>query len=288
MRGERSLRTRVLVAAFVVVALVVAGASRSGLEALEERRVPAELLYLPEGPYLRALALGQEETLADLIYIWAIQYYSNYEDAELRFDYLEKVFGGAIAELDPRFVEAYLVGALVMSLEARDPKMALRLYDKGLERNPESWELAYWAGWECYMAQRFECARDYWYRARDMPGAPPELLRLAAASLAKAGDIDAAIAEYRAIVDDPPDERSKDVARAWIDRLQLEKVLKTTQQAIDIYTAREGRCPRTLRDLVDADILNGVPRDAQGREFRYEPSACRVFPSSGTSFGDGA
>lgn len=205
----------------ILLLLLLAGAVetlRLQLEAQRRATPSAELLYLPKGPYLRALAVGHEESLADLIYIWALQYYSNY-DKEARRSYLGAVFRDAITELDPRFTEAYMIGALIMSLEYRQTGDALALYDKGLAAMPDNWELAYWAGWESYSQRQFLVARQYWSRAAQMPGAPPQLLRLAARMLERAGDIDAAIAEYRKLYDTSTDERTRRVAASWLQRM---------------------------------------------------------------------
>ncbi len=272
--------------AVLLAATLLAGVARARLEGLGETRVPAGLLYLPKGPWLRALALGQEETLADLLYIWAIQYYSNYEDTS-RYDYLDQVFRGAITELDPYFTEAYLVGALIMSVEARRPDLALALYDKGLEKMPDNWELGYWAGWECYYQGRFLCARDYWARAARMPGAPPVLTRLAARMLEKAGDLAAAIREYRRLLEHPPDEKTARIIESWIERMSTELDLRALDAAIAAFREERGRCPRDLGELVEERFLAALPEAADGRPYRYDPRTCRVLPAPGQSFGGG-
>lgn len=275
---------KLLVGLLLLAIIGVAGFSRARLEALEKERVPAELLYLPEGPYLRATALGHEETLADLIYIWAIQYYSHFEDSKLRFAYLERVFKDAIAELDPHFLEVYLVGAMVMSLEARDPLMALRFYDKGLEKNPDAWQLAYWAGWECYMGKRYERAREYWMRAKGMEGAPPQLMRLAAGALRKVGDLEGALDEYRRLAEQSDDEKTRTIASAWVDRLEMELAVQRLEEVVADFRGQRGRCPRSLEELVSERFLRRVPTNRDGRAFRYDPATCAVSPPSGQSF----
>ena len=70
----------------VALALLFAGlaglcaVSRASLESRGAGEWASGLLYLPKGPFLRAMAVGHEDTLADLLYVWAIQYYSNYDD----------------------------------------------------------------------------------------------------------------------------------------------------------------------------------------------------------------
>lgn len=208
--------------AIVLAALVLASgvfAARLALEALQSEEPSAELLYLPEGPYLRALALGHEQTAADLLYLWALNYYASYRP-DARRGYLTAVFGGAITDLDPRFTEAYLIGALIMSLEYRRPDEALALYDKGLRAMPDNWELAYWAGWESYSARRYLTARDYWRRAAQMPGAPPALMRLAARMLERAGDLAAAIAEYERLLAETDDPKTRMVVERWLGQMR--------------------------------------------------------------------
>jgi len=275
-------RAFAIVTLCVVLAGVVLGA-RARLEAGGEERVPASLLYLPKGPFLRALALGQEETLADLLYIWSIQYYSNYEDAT-RYDYLDQVFGGAITELDPRYVEPYLVGSLIMSMEAKDPQRALRLFDKGLALNPDNWELAYWAGWECYGLKNYACARDYWARASRMPKAPPQLMRLAAKMLEREGDVGAALREYRAILDQTTDESTRQVVSQWYERTRVQYELQRAGEAVEAWRAQRGGCPPSLDALVGAGLLPAVPVDSAGNPFHLDRTNCTVLPAPGQSF----
>ncbi len=277
----------VLAAALALALAAVAGGARLQLETLGVSRVPASLLYLPKGPYLRLLTLGQEELAADLLYIWAIQYYSNYEDRS-RYEYLDAVFRGAITELDPLYTDAYLLGALIMSAEARRPDLALALYDKGLEKMPGNWQLAYWAGWEAYTTRQYAAARRYWLRAATMPGAPPEMERLAARMLEKAGDRDAAIAEYERLLALTTDKDTRKFVQQWLDRLLTDRALEQTRSAIAAFKARRGRCPAQLEALVEEGLLPSIPQGAGGTELHYDRSTCEVLPAPRQSFGGGS
>lgn len=260
-----------------------AGTARARLEAQPETKKASSLLYLPRGPYLRVLALGHEELLADLLYIWAIQYYSNYDDSA-RYQYLVAVFDGAITELDPLFTEAYLVGSLIMSVEARRPDLARALLEKGLARNPDDWELAYWAGWDAYNLKDFARAREYWSRAARQPGAPPYMIRLAARVLELQGDRRSAIDEYVGLLQAPgTDEKTRRIVSGWLSRLIAEDALAVTRSALARYREAVGRCPEGLGELVRAGLLPRVPEGAG--ELRYDSSACEVLPAPGRSFG---
>ncbi len=267
----------------LVVLVAAAGLSRSFLERQGAGGIPAGLLYLPEGPYLRALALGHEETLADILYVWAIQYYSSYED-RTRYDYLDKVFRGAITELDPLYTEPYLVGGMIMSVEARRIELALSLYDKGLENMPDNWDLAYWAGWDAYFANDYVAAREYWMRGARMDGAPPWFWRLAAKMLERSGDIESALGEYRRLAETTTDEKTARLARKWLERARTEIAMETLDKALARYRARHGECPDRLDELVRGGWLDSLPTKEDGSGFFYERDSCRVLPGPGQSF----
>src|SRR3972149_5776995 len=99
---------KALVATLLILAGALgAGSGRAGLETLAGKNpVARDLLYLPNGKYLRAVSLGHPGLMADLFYLWAIQYYSDYERGD-RYRYVEHVFGSVIGELDPHYVDPY-------------------------------------------------------------------------------------------------------------------------------------------------------------------------------------
>src|SRR5438093_13077266 len=70
------------------------------------------LLYLPSGEFLQVMALGFDGLLADVLYLWSIQYYGNY-DIKDRFDYLERIYEQVITELGPDDTDSYLVGGVL-------------------------------------------------------------------------------------------------------------------------------------------------------------------------------
>src|SRR5207247_10750367 len=143
------------------------------IEGLKPGAAAHPLLYLPSGKYLKVAALGFDGLLADLLYLWSIQYYGNY-DIRDRYDYLERIYDQVITELDPHYLDPYLIGALIMTTEARQPEMALRLLDKGVERNPDQWIIPFEAGFLCYDdLHDYRRAAGYFERAPRIPGVPP-------------------------------------------------------------------------------------------------------------------
>ncbi len=134
-----------------------------------------KLLYLPSAEMLKLVSLGNEGLVADILYLWSIQYYSKYKPHE-QFLYLETVYD-LITDLDPLYQDAYRVGALIMELptieEAKYKTAVIRLFDKALRNMPDNGEIAEAAGWDMYIRYRDKAeALRYFRSAAAVPGSP--------------------------------------------------------------------------------------------------------------------
>ncbi len=269
-------------ALLVVVALLLAVAVQGRIEAGADRRPAVHpLLYLPSGKYLRVVSLGFDGLLADVLYLWSIQYYGNYAIAD-RYDYLEHIYDTVITELDPRYLDPYLVGAMIMDFEARRPEAALRLLDKGIARNPDKWILAFEAGFTCYNELRdYRRAAAYFEMALRAPDVHPVVRRLYANMHERAGDPRTSLREWAEIYDTAADEYVKSVAWNHVHDLKVRVDLLDLDDGVVRFRALRGRAPRDLRELVAAGILPAIPLDPEEREYRYAPRDGRVTYSGG-------
>jgi tetratricopeptide (TPR) repeat protein len=231
----------------------------------------APLLYLPSGQYLQIASLGFDELLADALYLWSIQYYSNYDIAD-RYNYLEHIYKDVITELDPRYLDPYLIGSMIMTAEAQQPEMALRLLDKGIAKNPDQWILPFEAGFTCYQTLHdFTRAGHYFDIAMAVPGAPPIVQRFKAEMTRRAGDIRDSLQEWAAIHDAATDEYIRTIAWNHVHDLRVQVDLEDLKAAIAFERGRTGRPPGSLAELQRDGILGEVPRDPEGNPYRYDP-----------------
>lgn len=260
-----------------LAALLLAVVVQGSLEARSRGRGGSHpILYLPSGRYLRVAALGFDGILADLIYLWSIQYYGDYAIQD-RYRYLEQIYGQVITELDPHYLDPYLVGALIMNAEARQPEMALALLDKGIARNPDQWILAFEAGFLCYNDLRdYARAAAYFEKALRAPGVHPTVRRLYAEMYNRAGDKRTSLREWAEIHDTAADEYVRNVAWNHVHDLRIEVDLADLGTAVARFRQREGRLPRHLGELTSRRIVPAVPRDPEGRDYRYEPQSGQV------------
>jgi tetratricopeptide (TPR) repeat protein len=270
----------------LLVAAFGASGARARIVGIDaERHGAKELLYMPNGKYLRAISLGHAPLVADILYLWAIQYYSDY-DREDRYRYVEHVFGDVIGELDPAYTDPCWLGAIILTTEAQDVDAGLRLLDQGFERNPSAWILPFLAGWECDRVKRFDQAALYFDRAAKAPGAPPELFRLKAGMTARTGNLREAIARWKDVLDDPRnDAGARTIAARQIRTLTVQADTNDLDAAIGLYRDRNGRPPRSLTDLVRTGILRSLPRDPDGQEYVYDPAKAAVFSAASRVLG---
>jgi len=276
---------RILVGLLVLGLVSIAGYTRATLDRMAPESSTGELLYLPDGQHLKFLSLGHEMLLADMIYLWAIQYYSNYE-REQRHRWVEHVFGNVITELDPRFVDAYWLGALILVLEVGDVEAGVGLLEKGASRNPDSWVLPYLAAWECYHAKRYEQAAAYFERASTKPGAPTAVRRMRAGLTAKSGDHRDALAMWRSIQEDPAsDALSVKIATRKVRELQTRVDVQLLQDTVERFRIDNGRWPANLEELVRRSYLGQLPLDPDENAYLYDTRTGRISSPTGLVLG---
>lgn len=234
------------------------------------------LLYLPSGRYLKVVSLGFDGILADVLYLWSIQYYGNYR-IEDRYEYLEHIYKDIITELDPNYLDAYLTGALIMSSEARRPDLALALLDKGIERNPSAWILAFDAGFLCYQDLKdYARAGAYFEKALRAEDVNPQVRRFYAEMANRAGDPRASLREWNAIHQSATSDYVRAVAWNHVHDLKVRIDLEDLAAGIAAFRSRADRPPRRLDELVRAGILTSVPLDPEERPYDYDPATGQV------------
>ncbi len=280
------MNPRLVGAALFLTAACGAGAARARLTGIAEAgRGTQELLYLPNGKYLKLVSLGHAPMVADFVYLWAIQYYSDYDLTD-RYRYVEHVFGNVVGELDPAYTDPYWLGAVILTTEAKDLDAGLRLLDKGFERNPSAWILPFLAGWECDRAQQFDRAASYFDRAAKAPGAPPDLYRLKAGMTALTGNLHEAIARWKDVLEDPRnDDEARAIARRQIRTLTVKADVQDLDAAIAAFKDKNGRTPHTLDELVRAGLLRSLPLDPDGKAYLYDATSGAVSSTASRVLG---
>ena len=233
---------------------------------------------LPSGKTLRILSFGYQNLVADMLFIWAIQFYSNYYNTNM-YDYLERVFA-TITDLTPRYKEPYIVGAWIMALEAKDAKMAVRLLEKGSKNMPEEWIFDYESGYYAYKDLKdYTLAEQLFTRAASKPSAPRLIERTRAHMVYMEDNLDYAYQLWRDIYNKAQDRFERSNAANHLNQIKYEMDKKYLEQRISQYKMTHGRYPHRLEDLQRAGLVKEIPKDFSGHDYIYDNNKGTVTAS---------
>ncbi len=256
----------------ILVSLALFAGLKLKTDGIARYQVPgSSIIYIPSGQSLKYVTFGYNSLMADLVYLWAIQYFSDQAIWE-RFDYLDHIFS-IIAELDPRYLDPYEVGALIAVYEAKDLDLAFTILDRGLAKNPKQWIFPLQAGHLAQMfAKNFEVAQKYYKETMAIEGAPEIAQRLYANAAFRISDYKTAWENWLEIYETATDERVIKIASNHLYRTKAAMDFETLKSAIELYKNKYGRAPDDLRKLVTEGFITAVPKDLDGEDYLYDPN----------------
>lgn len=235
----------------------------------------SSIIYIPSGQYLQYAALGYNTLLADLIYIWSIQYFSD-KAVDDRFDHLEHVYS-IIAELDPRYLDPYQIGAMIAVYDAGDYEAAFSILDLGLKNNPKEWLFPWQAGHYAQMNLKdYSLAQKYYRKAMEVEDAPEMARRLFANAVFKTGDYQEAWNNWMDIYQNAESERVKNIASNHLYRTKAAMDIQKLEGLLEEYKRAYGYYPDKLGRLVQDGWIDSLPMDLDGREYVYDRRTGKV------------
>jgi len=106
---------------------------------IDERKPerPSSLLYTPDRRLMKVIACGYGPFLADLVWIQSTGYViREFRSGGSHIEHLYALYD-VITELDPQYVDAYVMGAVFLSAIGNEPDRAIELLEKGEGRIAE-------------------------------------------------------------------------------------------------------------------------------------------------------
>lgn len=212
-------------------------------------------LYLPrESEYVELFSLGYDMIMADVLWLRSIQAFGGHWTSDRNYDSIFNMFN-VITDLDPRFIDAYLFGNMVIGEEAGHPELALELINKGIVRSLNStYQLGYFGGYFSYWNYGDpERARWYYTMAMRADDCPDFVERIIGYMEMKSGRYHVAFQKY--VTDYLRASDNKDNIGMEINRTKLRDVLgdwfmADLERAAQEFEAAEGRGPQLLEELV--------------------------------------
>jgi hypothetical protein len=258
VRASR-MRATVYQAAMLVCGLVLAiGVSRW----VETKRPPVdpnqedEQLFLT-GKTLNRTSLGLSGVVADWYWMRSLQYVGRKivnQPEDVPIDDLKKLnlvllypLLDTTTTLDPRFIAPYEYGGIV--LPAIDPKLAIKLLEKGLRENPENWRLNQHLGYIYWKQGDYVTSARYYHEGGAKPGAPPWMEAMSARMVAEGGSRDLAREMYRQMKAQSNDDKVKLMADQRLMQIDSFDERDAIRPALAQFRERNGgRCPASWKE----------------------------------------
>lgn len=278
-------------------ALVALFAAVVGLQLLQAREQPlglpagvsTNLLYVRSPEFARRAALSFHALLADIYWIRTVQHYGGTKlstAANKQYDVLYPLLD-LTTSLDPYFDVAYKFGAVFLAEEypsgAGRPDQAIAILQKGLQAQPDKWQLAQELGFVYYWwLADYDGAAMWFNRAADMTKAPDWLRPLAAVTLAEGGNRSSSRVLWTEIARSADADWLRDQATFRLKQLDAMDGIDFIERIVQQYRARTGMFPTSWAEMIRAGFLRSVPPDPSGTPFRLDPSTGTVSldPSS--------
>ena len=208
---------------FTVAISAIVGAAMM-VEPVLDGKAEIEVSYLPTSDFMKMASLGYRELAADLYWFKAVQYYGGYRlsqnDIRL-FNHLAEM----ITDLDPHFIGAYKLSALVITEDLGNFAAAKSLMEKGLMHNPDDYWLTFEMGLLHYLEGRdYMEAEKYFRVAATLPNSDGNrAARFAAEAASKGGNIEASIALWKEMAENSDNRYIRELADKYIARLEARR-----------------------------------------------------------------
>ncbi len=230
------------------------------------------IFLLPRKEILKVMSLGHEMTVADLLWIRAVQYFGgnyttlNREGMEYKGEGLKELFH-VLEYLDPKFYQLYLFGSFAYTEGLQDYEGAIVILERGHEQFPEDWRLLSEAAFiAMYFEQDMDRALDLVERAAEVPAAPGYVKRMQGQIMSRMGRYDAAITHFARLCDSGESDLQREIACKNLYRTIRERDIFLLNQYVEQFKQDFGRQPESLDELLAEGYLLEIPQDPVSEE----------------------
>ncbi len=234
-----------------------------------------ELFYFPKTSFIKNIAFGYNNLLADIFWIRSIQYIGQHSMTDNTYPYLYHILD-ITTSLDPRFINAYNFGSFFLVTWASDKKEGIELAQKGVKNNPKNWQSAFGLGFIYFLSKDYKNAYKYFSLANTLPGMQDEYKTFAPYAMSKFASPEQGIQMWTAIAKMSDNKFIVDAARNNIAVLTQKKRVDMLNQAVQTYKKRFHKFPSDLSELVGKGIIAKLPEPVGGMPYDYDPSTGKV------------
>lgn len=224
-------------------------------------------MYLPDPEHLKVASLGYDELVADLLWLKAVQNMGEFTISSQGYDWIYKALD-TVTTLDPKFVQAYETGGLILTLVADKVDLSNRLFEKAALNNPDVWQFKYYLGFNhFYFMKDYPAAAKYIKQASEIPGSPKYLPMLASRLYVQADEISTSLSFLQTMYERVTDERARRFIMDRVNQLRAINTARALQKVVDEYEKINGRYPEDIAALVREGIIDRVPEEPNGGHY---------------------
>lgn len=211
-----------------------------------------ELLFFPSGKFIHAISSGFDNLIADFIWIEAGVYFGEHRLSDRKYPYLYHIFN-VLTDLDSKFLPAYTIGGILLCDDVKRVDLSMKLLNKGMFKNPDSWEIPFVKGFIHYLYTKDYIEASKWFLISSMKeNAPDMTYKFATWTLLHGQGIEVAM-------------------NLWINfyyisksDLMKEKAIKGMAKILynqaDRFKEEKGYFPSSLEEMVNNNFLPFIPR----------------------------
>jgi tetratricopeptide (TPR) repeat protein len=272
---KRSQRIAMTTGATLALSLTLSAALLWRIDQIRSTATLDDALYVTSPKLLKRLSLGYDGLLADIYWTRAVQYYgAMHRDGGGEYKLLWPLLNLS-AQLDPHFTRAYEFGGAFLAANPPNgaglPDRAVELVEYGIRENPDNWHLYYNLGFIHYDLKNYPAAADAFLRGSKLPNAHPVLKMLAARMAEHGGDVETARMMWTTTYENSPDKDIRDNALLHLRALKVDHDVTELERRAAVYKDNFKVFPQSFSDMVVAGLIDGIPADPLGHEYKLEP-----------------
>jgi tetratricopeptide (TPR) repeat protein len=255
------------------------------LTRIRDTRPPAARLgFFPPAPVIKALSGDQYQFLSQVITLKCLFYFGSLVDQPGQKPEWQRLYQALFTStrLDPYNMDAYYFAQAVLTWEPGHIPRVVKLLEYGFAHRPWDWYLPFFLSFDyAYFLHDYQKAGEYLAKVVQLKPEVDWYATLAARYFYEGGSTALALAYLKEII---PTARNEAIRTRLMTRAEaLERIL-TIEQAISVYRKNFQKDPETLKDLVKAGILEGIPEDPYGGSFYLDKDG-KVRTTSKLAYG---
>jgi hypothetical protein len=228
------------------------------------------LALLPSGDYLKPLVVGHAEVAADIVWLEFVQVLGSDDVREQDYQWMRHALD-VVTTLDPKFVEAYDLGAVVLAELGKHVDWSNALLEKGMAANPAAWRLPFLLGFNHFFyLQDYGRAAMFLSKAARLPGSPAYVPELAARLYVQADRPETALVFLETMLRESKDPSIATALERRRKEVLIERDILRIEQSFQAHMTAYGSPPSSLEQLIDRGLLRSLPVEPFGGSYHLD------------------